>query len=289
MAKCKRSPEGSISHSHFICIISHVSTDSKKIKKEEVVANHEHNKPKPDSRASTSAMQQVIAASTDIDVKLEARVSTTKTRANNPTNQTCACKGTSRAQELRLEPFLLSTCGPCGLVWSGLICIRHHTSASTPDPAFHGFPTLSLSNAPVLSSLIPWSEDCPHSKHGKDRCHRHSARQGQGWRSWQNLPYLTWQGAGWKMSTAVALGSASHRARISHRFRLGHLLHRYRCAPHDEEYATEYKTCEATYCEPPGWGPRSWRWKRSRERRPRCCKRKECHLQSTLPTGLLLG
>ena len=65
---------------------------------------------------------RLIAASTDTDVKLEARVSTTKTRANNPTNQTCACKGTSRAQEWE-EPFLLST---CGLVWSGLICIRLH-------------------------------------------------------------------------------------------------------------------------------------------------------------------
>ena len=85
----------SIPHLHFICIISHISTDSKK--KGRSCLERTMNTTSPD--LIPELPPRLIAASTDTDVKLEARVSTTKTRANNPTNQTCACKGTSRAQE----------------------------------------------------------------------------------------------------------------------------------------------------------------------------------------------
>lgn len=143
----------SIPHLHFICIISHISTDSKKIKKEEVVLSEPWTQ-----QAQTWFQSFHLGYATGDSSKYRYRCQVRSQSFNyqDTCKQTCACKGTSRAQEWE-EPFLLST---CGLVWSGLICIRlhlHQTRLSyKASPVIQPYPVKWR-----LPSLQTWKRPMP--------------------------------------------------------------------------------------------------------------------------------
>ena len=160
----------SIPHLHFICIISHISTDSKKIKKEEVVLSEPWTQ-----QAQTWFQSFHLGYATGDSSKYRYRCQVRSQSFNYQDTCKQSYKSNLRMQRhksgTRMRRALFALNLRLGLIRSDL-----HTSASTPDPAF----LQSFSSDPALSrevkiALTPNMEktDATDIVHGKPKDEGH--------------------------------------------------------------------------------------------------------------------